>query len=65
MSDVRARIGTVHQIIDLDGGEDRHGRPRVVWTCECGSTGSGATEKAAASGWKRHVRSAARKEYYG
>lgn len=65
MSAVGVRIVIVHQIIDLDGGEDRQGRPRVVWTCECGSKGSGATEKAAVSGWKRHARAAARKEYYG
>ena len=57
------KVYTMHQISDIDGGEDRQGRPRVVWTCECGSKGSGATSRAAHTGWKRHARIAARKEY--
>lgn len=65
MSEVSCRMLTMHQIIELSGELDRHGRPRVAWTCECGSKGSGATQAAAFSGFKRHVRSAARKEYYG
>ncbi|MCC4906993.1 hypothetical protein [Microbacterium sp. cx-59] len=51
----------MHAISDLDLTEDRDGRPRVAWVCECGSRGSGATQAAAMSGFKRHVRAAARK----
>jgi hypothetical protein len=51
----------MHEISDLELVEDRNGRPRVGWVCACGGRGSGANQRAALSGFKRHVRSAARK----
>ncbi|GAA2890702.1 hypothetical protein GCM10010455_11450 [Microbacterium esteraromaticum] len=53
-----------HQLIELDTSEEGAERPRIVWSCECGSRGTGATQRAAENGWKRQ-RAAGRKEYYG
>ncbi|MBM7464580.1 hypothetical protein [Microbacterium esteraromaticum] len=58
----RMRAG--HQLIELDTSEEGAERPRIVWSCECGSRGTGATQRAAENGWKRQ-RAAGRKEYYG
>jgi hypothetical protein len=63
MSVAGYKVGAMHQIIELDYVEDRDGRPRIAWLCECGSRGSGTTQKTAADGWKRHARNALRKEY--
>lgn len=65
MSVAAGKVERMHQIIELDTSEEGAERPRIVWTCECGSRGSGATQRTAVNGWKRHARSAARKEYYG
>lgn len=60
-----AHTRRMHQITDLYGDYDRNDRPRVIWNCECGSKGSGATRNAAMGAYKRHLRAAARKEYGG
>lgn len=55
---VRGWVDTLcmHQIAGWEQDEDGYGRPRIVWVCGCGRRGSGASPKAATSGFKRHVR---------
>ena len=62
---VRTRVhhDPMHQITDISADYDRNDRLRVSWACECGSKGSGLTRQAAQAAYKRHVRTANRKEY--
>lgn len=69
MYDARGSVGTrvhderMHQITDISAEYDRDDRLRVGWECACGSKGSGLTRQAAQTAYKRHVRTANRKEY--
>lgn len=53
----------MHGLIEMEAIEGRDGRMRTGWKCDCGSSGSGATPKAAITGFKRHAKTALRKEY--
>ncbi len=43
-----------HALEELRLDEDAEGL-FVVWVCECGKTGRGATQQTAHTGWRKHA----------
>ena len=52
----------MHNLIGLQQGIDRYGRPAIIWMCNCGRKGSGSqTSPEARAGHSKHARGRARK----